>query len=219
MSNALTKKVRNGCSERLITAVERNGVFDLRVLNAIRDVPRHIFLCNSLKSHAQEDIALPIGFSQTISQPSVVARMTEALEVTDRIKVLEIGSGSGYQTAVLALLCRRVYTIERHKILYLSAKKHLHSLSINNVTARHGDGSLGWKEQAPFERILVTAAASDIPALLLSQLGPGGVLVAPVGFGEQDQRLIRIRRHGTEIESEDLGPIYFVPLVPGLATD
>jgi len=219
MSSTLTQKDSKSCSERLITEVERNGVFDVRVLNAIRDVPRDIFLCKSLKTHAQEDVALPIGFNQTISQPSVVARMTEALEVTDRIKVLEIGSGSGYQTAVLALLCRRVYTIERHKMLYLSAKKNLESLSISNVTALHGDGSLGWKEQAPFERILITAAASDIPALLLSQLGPGGVLVAPVGFGEKDQRLIRIRRNGTEIESEDLGSIYFVPLVPGLAND
>ena len=203
----------------LIAYIEQQGITDLKLINALKTVPREIFLLNSFRTHAYDDVALPINCNQTISQPSVVARMTEALEVTDRTKVLEIGSGSGYQTAILAFLCRRVYTIERYKPLLLETTVRLKNLGINNVTMRHGDGSLGWEEQAPFQRILVTAASADIPPNLLSQLGSSGILVAPIGHDKKDQRLTRIRRNKKFVESEDLGPVSFVPLELGVVKD
>ncbi len=203
----------------LLLHIEQQGITDLRLIDAMKAVPREMFLLSSFRTYAYKDVALPINCNQTISQPSVVARMTEALELTDRTKVLEIGSGSGYQTAILAYLCRRVYTIERYRPLLVETIERLKNLGINNVTTRHADGSLGWVEQAPLQRILVTAAAADIPPNLLSQLGKSGVLVAPVGHDKKDQRLTRIRRKKDSLESEDLGPVSFVPLELGVVRD
>jgi protein-L-isoaspartate(D-aspartate) O-methyltransferase len=164
-------------------------------------------------------VALPIGRGQTVSQPLVVAHMTEALEIGARHKVLEIGTGSGYQAAVLAKLCRRVYSIERHRELLREAEQRLAKLRIHNVTLRFGDGTKGWPEQAPFDRIIVTAAAAELPAVLADSLTIGGVLVAPVGEDRREQQLLRIRRHETGFATEKLGAVRFVPLVAGLPRD
>ncbi len=157
--------------------------------------------------------------AQTISQPLVVALMTQALEVGDRHKVLEIGTGSGYQAAVLAKLCRRVFTMERHRGLLKEAEKRFAELKIHNVTTRFGDGTKGWPEQAPFDRIIVTAAAPEVPQVLLDSLAEGGILVAPVGEERRDQTLLRVRRRDGGLVIEDLGPVRFVPLVAGLPRD
>jgi protein-L-isoaspartate(D-aspartate) O-methyltransferase len=163
---------------------------------------------------------LPITQGQTISQPFVVAYMTEALLVGDRMKVLEIGTGSGYQAAVLAKLSRRVYTIERYKSLLQSAERRFDDLKITNITAIVGDGNKGWPEQAPFDRILVTAAADKRPDLLIRQLSPeGGIMVAPVSVTATDQDIVRYTRHGDDVQEERLMPVRFVPLLPGIARE
>jgi len=204
---------------RLIMELRRNGIGDQRVLGAIERVPRELFVPDSFADQAYENIALPIGQGQTVSQPLVVAHMTELLDVGDRHKVFEIGTGSGYQTAVLARLCRRVFTIERHRALLREAERRFTELRLHNITCRFGDGTKGWPEQAPFDRIMVTAAAPEVPGILADSLAIGGVLVAPVGEERRDQRLIRIRRKdGTSI-TEELGPVRFVPLVEGLPRD
>ncbi|MEQ9554451.1 MAG: protein-L-isoaspartate(D-aspartate) O-methyltransferase, partial [Rhodospirillales bacterium] len=167
--------------EDLLESLRRLGVADERVLEAIGRVPREQFVPEAFQDRAYRNLALPIGHQQTISQPWVVARMTEALEVTDRTKVLEIGTGCGYQSVVLSLLCRRLYTIERHKGLKDEAERRFRHFGLTNITPHLGDGSLGWPEQAPFERIIVTAAAEDIPPVLLSQLAEGGIMIVPVG--------------------------------------
>lgn len=200
---------------RLILELRHCGIADLRVLNAIERVPREIFVPPAFAHQAWENVALPIDCGQTISQPEVVARMTEALELDDRMRVLEIGTGSGYQTAVLSHLCRRVYTIERHRELLQQAESRLAALRRRNVTARPGDGALGWPEQAPFERILVTAAAIDIPPKLSTQLAVDGIMVVPIGDDPGSQRIVRVRRGGLGLSIEDLGPVKFVPLVSG----
>ncbi|HUF57308.1 MAG TPA: protein-L-isoaspartate(D-aspartate) O-methyltransferase, partial [Thermohalobaculum sp.] len=161
-------------------------------------------------------IALPISCGQTISQPSVVAMMTEALRVTPRCKVLEIGAGSGYHSAILARLARRVYAIERHRPLAMDARDRLQRLGITNVTLRSGDGTRGWPEQAPFDRIIATAAADDAPSLLLEQLRPGGIMVLPVGQSDEVQQLIRIEKTEDGLDYGELGEVLFVPLVEGL---
>lgn len=204
---------------RLLMELRGLGVSDARVLGALERVPREIFVPAAFKDQAYENVALPIGHGQTISQPLVVALMTEALEVGERHKVLEIGTGSGYQTAVLARLCRRVFSIERHRALLKEAEKRFAELRLHNVTSRFGDGTKGWPEQAPFDRIIVTAAAPELPGKLLSSLAEGGVLVAPVGEERRDQRLIRIRRKDGSSITEELGPVRFVPLVQGLPRD
>ena len=204
---------------RLLMELRGLGVSDARVLGALERVPREIFVPGAFKDQAYENVALPIGHGQTISQPLVVALMTEALEVGERHKVLEIGTGSGYQTAVLARLCRRVFSIERHRALLKEAEKRFAELRLHNVTSRFGDGTKGWPEQAPFDRIIVTAAAPELPGKLLSSLAEGGVLVAPVGEERRDQRLIRIRRKDGTSVTEELGPVRFVPLVEGLPRD
>ncbi|HKW54430.1 MAG TPA: protein-L-isoaspartate(D-aspartate) O-methyltransferase [Stellaceae bacterium] len=204
---------------RLLMELRGLGVSDARVLGALERVPREIFVPAAFKDQAYENVALPIGHGQTISQPLVVALMTEALEVGERHKVLEIGTGSGYQTAVLARLCRRVFSIERHRALLKEAEKRFAELRLHNVTSRFGDGTKGWPEQAPFDRIIVTAAAPELPGKLLGSLAEGGVLVAPVGEERRDQRLIRIRRKGGTSITEELGPVRFVPLVEGLPRD
>ncbi len=199
----------------LILELRQSGITDPAVLNAIERVPRDMFLADHFKSRAYENVALPIGHHQTLSQPVVVAMMTEALELTDRSKVLEIGTGSGYQTAILSPLCRRVYTIERHKELLRVAEDRFNLLNIRNVTAMIGDGSAGWPEQAPFERIIVTAAAIDVPPLLFDQLAVGGIMIIPVGVDEHDQRLTKIVKTDDGAETTDLGGVRFVPLVAG----
>jgi protein-L-isoaspartate(D-aspartate) O-methyltransferase len=199
---------------RLLMSLRRSGVADAKVLGAIERVPRERFVPEAFQDRAWDDTALPIGHGQTISQPLIVALMTEALKLTDRSKVLEIGTGSGYQTAVLAQLARRVYTIETIKPLLEGTAKLLDDLRIHNVTTRHGDGSLGWSGQAPFDRIIVTAASGgDVPQPLIDQLGEGGILVCPVRRASDDQWVVRITRNDGELKREDLWPVRFVPLV------
>ena len=193
------------------------GVADGGVLAAMEATPRELFLTDHFKAQAYEDATLPIGYQQTLSAPAVVAKMTEALEITDRMKVLEIGTGSGYQAAVLAQLCRRLYSIERHPALLQDAEDRFQELGLVNITTQAGDGSLGWPEQAPFERIMVTAAAADVPDALLGQLAEGGIMIVPVGLDENDQYLLKLRRGEDGIETEELGPTRFVPLITGLA--
>ncbi len=201
---------------RLLVALATSGRVAQPVIDAIGRIPREDFVPPTFLEHCYDDTALPIGQGQTISQPSVVALMTTALAVTDRMKVLEVGTGSGYQTAVLARLTRRVYTIERHAALAKDAETRLLALRIHNVTAKVGDGSKGWPEQAPFDRILVTAAAQEaVPPALVTQLPVGGVMVVPIARSAVDQRLLRVVRTEEGAETEDLGPTRFVPLVAG----
>lgn len=202
---------------QLILELRRGGIDDRLVMQAMERVPREDFVPEAIRDKAYENIALPIGHHQTISQPLTVALMTSALNLTDRMKVLEIGTGSGYQTSVLALLCRRVYTIERYRELMQGAENRFAAQRLTNITTKCGDGSHGWPEQAPFERIIVTAAAHDIPPMLVEQLAVGGIMVVPVNDGrdENDQRLLRVTRTQEGIETEELGITRFVPLVEG----
>jgi protein-L-isoaspartate(D-aspartate) O-methyltransferase len=198
----------------MVATLREQGIHDERVLRAMGQVHRHKFLPASFHASAYENMALPIGQGQTISQPLVVAAMTEALDMPDRMTVLEIGTGSGYQTAVLSKLCRRIYTIERHKPLHEAALAMFATLKLHNVEARLGDGTLGWPEAAPFDRILVTAAAEHaVPAALLDQLALGGVLVTPIARSPVDQTLVKFVRHAGGVERIELGPVRFVPLV------
>lgn len=200
----------------LIMDLRRQGVSDARVLSALERVPRPLFVDEGCAGDAWSDAALPIGCGQTISQPYVVARMTEALDVGDRDRVLEIGTGSGYQTAVLAQLARWVYTIERHRPLLKQAEARFAALGLRNVSTRHGDGTLGWPDAAPFDRILVTAAAAEPPAALLAQLKVGGVLVGPFGAETDRQSLRRIIHTKSGFEAAEILPVRFVPLTGGL---
>ena len=201
---------------RLLMELRRAGIGDARVLGAIEKTPREKFVPASFEDQAYENVALPIGQGQTISQPYVVALMTEKLEVAERDKVIEIGTGSGYQTAVLARLCRRVFSIERHRELLRDAEHRFAELRLANIICRFGDGTKGWPEQAPYERVIVTAASAEIPTVLVDGLAPGGILVAPVGEEHRDQQLLRIRRNDDGFSTEDLGLVRFVPLVAGL---
>lgn len=203
--------------DRLVERLRAEGIRDPRVLDVMRRVPRHLFVDEGLESRAYEDTALPIGLGQTISQPYIVARMTEALlEHGTPARVLEVGTGSGYQAAVLAPLVPQVYSVERIHRLLREARMRLRRIGAANVKARHDDGRLGWPEEAPFDAIIVTAAGERIEPALLGQLGPGGVLVAPVG-PPSAQRLVRVRRTPAGEVSEDLGAVSFVPLLGGLA--
>jgi protein-L-isoaspartate(D-aspartate) O-methyltransferase len=201
---------------RLIMELRAEGITNAKVLGAIERVSREHFLPETFLDRAYENVALPIGHGQTISQPLVVAIMTEALEVGDRHKVLEIGTGSGYQTAVLAKLCRRVFTMERHRELLKQAEQRFASLRLHNVTTLFGDGTKGWPEQSPFDRIIVTAASEEVPCVLLESLTDGGILVIPEGEERREQELLRIRRDGDSFKRESLGAVRFVPLVSGL---
>ncbi len=203
---------------RLIMELRRHGITDARVLGAIERVPREAFVPDAFRGRAYENVALPIGRGQTISQPAVVGYMTQELDLGERMKVLEIGTGSGYQGAILSRLCRRVYTVERSAELLRDAEKIFRDLRLNNITTRHGDGGGGWPEQAPFERIIVTAAAPDVPPALLGQLAPGGVMILPVGETSDTQQLIKCRRTEAGIDYESLWPVRFVPLVGGVET-
>ncbi|HKT19707.1 MAG TPA: protein-L-isoaspartate(D-aspartate) O-methyltransferase [Stellaceae bacterium] len=201
---------------KLIVELRGSGVSDPRILDAIERVPRDLFVPPLFRDRAYENVALPIGHGQTISQPLVVARMTEALEVTERHIVLEIGTGSGYQAAILARLARRVFTVERHRAMLKTAEERFRQLRLHNITARFGDGTKGWPEQPSFDRIMVTAAAAALPDALLQSLAEDGVLVAPVGENKRDQSLLRIRRRNGDFTVEELGIVRFVPLVAGL---
>ncbi|MDP2484281.1 protein-L-isoaspartate(D-aspartate) O-methyltransferase [Pseudoalteromonas marina] len=201
-------------AKALSDLLKREGVEDQGVLDAIAGIPRHLFIDDVLQHKAYENTALPIGQGQTISQPYIVARMTELLVLAGvRDKVLEIGTGSGYQTAVLAKTFTKVYSVERIKALQWQAKRRLQQLDLYNVTMKHGDGWQGWQSQAPFDGIIVTAAAATLPQGLLSQLADGGVLLAPVG--EDDQKLIMVIRKGESFTEHVIAPVRFVPLVPG----
>ncbi len=199
-----------------MAALRDAGIHDERVLAVMERTPRDIFVPATFGEHCWDNVALPIGHAQTISQPFVVAAMTQALELNERHKVLEIGTGSGYQTAILARLCRRVFTIERHQSLLRDAEKRFAYLRLGNVTSRYGDGTRGWAEPAPYDRIIVTAAAASLPQALLQLLAPDGILVAPVGGERRDQVLMRVRQSGGRSACEELGTVRFVPLVPGL---
>jgi len=198
---------------RLIMELRGQGITDTRVLSALERLPREEFVPEAFRDRAYENTALPLQHGQTISQPAVVAYMTQELRVEARMKVLEIGTGSGYQAAILSRLCRRVYSVERNRELLSAAEKSFKRMRINNITTRLGDGSRGWTEQAPFERIIVTAAAEAVPAELVDQLAPGGIMIVPVGPTPIDQRLTRVRRTADGIETEPLWPVRFVPLV------
>jgi protein-L-isoaspartate(D-aspartate) O-methyltransferase len=203
--------------ERLVARLREQGISDERVLDRIRDVPRHLFVDEALASRAYEDTALPLGHGQTISQPYIVARMTSALvEDNDPRKVLEVGTGCGYQTAVLAPLVGTVYSIERIAALQKRARQVLRELGIRNVHLRHGDGFEGWPAFAPFDGIIVAAAARSVPATLCEQLANGGRLIIPVG-PDRAQRLLRVTRRGDTFEQEELDLVTFVPLLPGLS--
>ena len=201
---------------RLIMQLRNSGIRDTAVLSAIEQVPRELFVEGTFKGHAYDDTALPIALGQTLSQPTVVAAMTQALELTDRMRVLEIGTGSGYQAAILAKLARRVYTIERHKELLMLAEERFRTLGLHNIVTMRGDGTKGWKEAAPFERILVTAAAAEIPERYIDQLAAGGIMVIPVGVNANEQVLMKIRKSKDgSITRESLMNVRFVPLVSG----
>ena len=200
---------------QLVLELRQNGIAD-PIITAMERVPREMFVAQAFQDRAFENAALPIGHHQTISQPLVVAMMTEALALNDRCKVLEIGTGSGYQAAVLAPLCRRLYTVERHKPLLVEAEKRFQQLNIHNITTRFGDGSKGWPEQVPFDRIIVTAAAIDIPPILVDQLAVGGIMVVPIGDDHHDQRLVKVTKLSEDdTEITDLGWVRFVPFVQG----
>ncbi len=200
---------------RLIMELRRSWISDTSVLSAIELTSREAFLPEALHDRAYENVALPIDCGQTISQPLVVGVMTQALRMEERMRVLEVGTGSGYQTAILSRLCRRVYTIERYKQLMAQAEKRFAELGLTNITTRVGDGSKGWPEQAPIARILVTAAAADVPPALANQLEEGGIMIVPVGDEYGNQQVLRITRTADGFDHEELLPVRFVPLVEG----
>ena len=204
---------------RFIYTLRSKGVTEPRVLKAMEAIDRGAFVRGIFAERAYEDMPLPIACGQTISQPSVVALMSEALEVGDRDKVLEIGTGSGYQAAILSRLARRVYTVERHRRLVREARAVFEALGLANITALAADGSFGLPEQAPFDRILVTAAAEDPPGPLLAQLREGGIMVLPVGQSDTVQSLIKVRRTARGFDYEELRPVRFVPLLEGMGQD
>ena len=209
----------------LVMALRKQGVTDAKVLAAIERTPRQAFVGEPFEHAAYDNSALPIACGQTISQPYVVAVSTEALALDPKMRVLEIGTGSGYQAAVLSLLCRRVYSVERHWALHVEANQRFKALRIDNVTTRYGDGFDGWPEQAPFDRILFTAAVSEVPAKVVDQLKPGGILVAPIGettgpnLESICQLLTKMIRTETGLKKEALIPVVFVPMLPGVPQD
>lgn len=204
---------------QLLFALRSKGVTEHRVLDAMERVDRGLFVRGIFADRSYDDMPLPIECGQTISQPSVVGLMTQALDVSPRDKVLEIGTGSGYQAAVLSHLARRVYTMDRHRRLVRAAREVLESLDIANVTVISGDGGHGLPEQSPFDRILVTAAAEDPPPALLAQLREGGIMVVPVGQSDHVQTLLKVTRHADGFDYEELRPVRFVPLVEGMGDD
>jgi protein-L-isoaspartate(D-aspartate) O-methyltransferase len=204
---------------QFLYALRSRGVTNAAVLTAMEQIDRAPFIRGYFAERAYEDMPLPIACGQTISQPSVVGLMTQALEITPRDTVLEVGTGSGYQAAILSQLARRVYTVDRHPRLVREAREVFDQLGLTNVTAFTADGSFGLPDQAPFDRILVTAAAEDPPGPLLAQLKVGGIMVLPVGQSDAVQHLIRLRRTPEGLDYDELRPVRFVPLVEGVARD
>jgi protein-L-isoaspartate(D-aspartate) O-methyltransferase len=204
---------------QFLFALRSRGVTDARVLGAMESIDRGPFVRGLFAQRAYEDMPLPIACGQTISQPSVVGLMTQALQVTPRDKVLEVGTGSGYQAAILSRLARRVYTVDRHKRLVLQAREVFEALDLVNITALTADGSFGLPDQAPFDRIIVTCAAEDTPGPLLAQLKIGGIMVLPVGQSDTVQTLIRVRKEEDGLHYDELRPVRFVPLLEGLGKD
>jgi len=213
MSEAAERKMQ------FLFALRSKGVTDSRVLTAMEKIDRGPFIRGIFANRAYEDMPLPIACGQTISQPSVVGLMTQALQVTARDTVLEVGTGSGYQAAILSQLARRVYTVDRHRRLVIEAREIFDALQLTNITAFTADGSHGLPDQAPFDRILVTAAAEDPPGPLLAQLKIGGIMVLPVGQSDTVQSLIRVTRHEGGFDYDELRPVRFVPLIEGLGRD
>ena len=211
--------MRDDRAGRLILSLRQQGVTDPRVLAAMESIDRAVFVHEKFLDQAWEDQALPIDCAQTISQPYVVGLMTQALQVGPRHRVLEIGTGSGYQCAVLSRLARFVYSVERYKSLLKEAEGKLKALGVDNVFTRHGDGGEGWPEQAPFDRIMVTAASPHEPKDLLRQLKPGGVLVAPVGRGSVQMLNRYTADEDGAFSRESLLEVRFVPLVEGVAKE
>jgi protein-L-isoaspartate(D-aspartate) O-methyltransferase len=203
----------NPHADRLIDFLVASGIQDPQVLEIIRTLPRENFVSQAMEHQAYDNNALPIGQGQTISQPYIVAKMTESLSLCKESKVLEVGTGSGYQTAILAQLVNHVFSVERIKALQWEAKRRLKLLDIYNVSTKHGDGWQGWSVHAPFDAIIVTAAADFIPDALLAQLADGGVMVIPVGF--EEQQLLKITRNGEKYLSELIEMVRFVPLISG----
>ena len=198
----------------LLMTLRGQGIGDTAVLSAIETTPREAFVPKPLFHHAYDNVSLPIAHGQTISQPYIVARMTSALGLTGKERVLEIGTGSGYQAAVLSKLCRRVYSIERLRPLLVEADRLLAQLKITNYTSKLGDGGLGWPEAAPFDRIILTCAASTPPKNMFDQIKPGGMMIAPIGADQQSQTLMQYRKNDNgQIEETSLLPVKFVPLV------
>ncbi len=201
----------------LIMQLRSQSITDKSILSAVEKVPREKFVPESLRQHAYENASLPIAGNQTISQPYVVARMTQELAMKQSDRVLEIGTGSGYQTAILSFLARRIYTVERIRPLLVSAENQLKALKISNVLFRHADGHLGWPEAAPFEKIIVTCQIKNIPETLKAQLKDGGILVAPVGEAGKEI-LLKVTRNGDQFKMEELMAVRFVPMVAGTAS-
>ena len=211
---------------QLIMDLRGQGIDDPRVLGAVERIPRDAFVEAPFAAHAWDNSALPIACGQTISQPFVVAYMTQHLDVRPAMRVLEIGTGSGYQAAILSPLCRRVYTIERHRPLLGQARARFDALKLHNVVSKLGDGFKGWPEQAPFDRIILSCAVETVPPILIEQLKPGGILIAPVGGAPNSddasplesfsQRLTKIIRTETGVTEEVLIPVLFVPMLSGL---
>ncbi len=204
---------------QFLFSLRSRGVTDARVLEAMEQIDRGLFVRGLFADRAYEDTPLPITCGQTISQPSVVGLMTQALKVRPRDTVLEIGTGSGYQAAILSKLARRVYTVERHRRLVQETGQLFREMGLTNVTAMLSDGSFGLPEQAPFDRIIVTAAAEDPPGPLLAQLKIGGIMVLPVGQSDAVQTLIRVTRTEDGLDYDELLPVRFVPLLEGLGRD
>ena len=199
---------------RLILELRESGIVDSKVLSAIEKIPRENFIPENFRNQAYENIALPIAENQTISQPFIVAKMTQLLQLSKSHKVLEIGTGSGYQCAILSLLSRRVYTIERIKSLLIQAEKIFFKLKLTNIVTKHEDGNFGWKEQIPFDRVIFTAATLKISDQFFEHINEGGVIVCPI-IKNNKQILVRYKKNNNEISSEEFDNVLFVPNVHG----
>ncbi len=215
LSQMMTKRSEIKKKINLIIDLQKNGVESSEILKVMEEVDRQIFLEESLKPKSYENIALPIDCGQTISQPLIVALMTQYLDIKKEMRILEIGTGSGYQTFILSKLARFVYTVERHKFLSIKAYNLLKELGVSNVFCKHGDGGLGWKDQAPFDRIIVTACAQDIPGRLVEQLSENGKMIVPIGDEHNDQILKKISKKEGKLIVHDLVNVRFVPLIEG----
>ena len=211
----MNKIIDNDIS-RLILELTKNGINDVKVLQCIEEIPRSIFIESSIKSKSNLNIALPIECGQTISQPYVVALMSQSLDLNKKIRVLEIGTGSGYQTSILSKLARFVYTIERYETLKKNAESKFKDLGFKNIFCKHADGGLGWKNQAPFDRIIVTASAPEIPMTLLKQLNNNGIMIIPIGEDNNDQILTLVKKNNEGyVFKSSLMKVRFVPLLEG----